>query len=93
MALTSFDIARKFKSDKKLVEESTFQFAKIAYESGRADQAISEFENLLNVFPQSAYSNEIIELLSQAYVNASNYNKAIAYIESLPSRSAAVDRA
>ncbi len=93
MALTSFDIARKFKSDKKLVEESTFQFAKIAYESGRADQAIGEFENLLNAFPQSAYSNEIRELLSQAYVNASNYNKAIAYIESLSSRSVAVDRA
>lgn len=93
MALTSFDIARKFISDKKLVEESTFQFAKIAYESGRADQAISEFENLLTAFPQSAYSNEIRELLSQAYVNASNYNKAIAYIESLPSRSVAVDRA
>jgi len=93
MALTSFDIARKFRSDKKLVEESTFQFAKIAYELGRADQAIAEFENLLKTFPQSSYANEIRELLSQAYVNASNYNKAIAYIESLPSRSVAVDRA
>ncbi|MCX8492175.1 MAG: tetratricopeptide repeat protein, partial [Cyclobacteriaceae bacterium] len=93
MALTSFDIARKFRSDKKLVEESTFQFAKIAYELGRADQAIAEFENLLKIFPRSSYANEIRELLSQAYVNANNYNKAIAYIESLPSRSVAVDRA
>jgi TolA-binding protein len=93
MALTSFDIARKFTSDRVLVEESTFQFAKIAYELGRSDEAIREFEKLLRVFPQSAYTNDIKELLSQAYVNASNYNKAIEYIESLPKRTVAIDRA
>jgi TolA-binding protein len=93
MALTAFDIARKFKADPKLVEESSFQFAKISYDLGRPDQAISEFEKVLKVFPGSSHAIEIKELLSQAYVNANNYNKAIDYIESLPSRSPSVERA
>ncbi len=93
MALTAFDIARKFKPDPKLVEESTYQFAKVAYDLGRPDQAITEFEKMLVTFPNSTHADEIKELLSQAYVNATNYNKAIEYIEAMPKRSAAVDRA
>jgi tetratricopeptide (TPR) repeat protein len=93
MALTAFDIARKFKADPKLVEESEFQFAKISYDLGKPDQAINEFEKILKFFPATIHSVEIKELLSQAYVNANNYNKAIDYIESLPSRTPAVERA
>jgi tetratricopeptide (TPR) repeat protein len=93
MAQTAFDIARKFKPDQKLVEESTFQFAKVSYDLGRPDQAITEFEKMLVTFPKSIHSDEIRELLSQAYVNATNYNKAIEYIEAMPKRSPAVDRA
>lgn len=93
MALTSFDIARKFLPDQKLVEESTYQFAKVAYDLGRPDQAITEFEKMLVAFPKSVHADEIRELLSQAYVNASNYNKAIEYIEAMPKRSPAVERA
>jgi TolA-binding protein len=93
MALSAFGISRMYKPDLQLVEESTFQFAKISYDLGQPDQAIAEFEKLLKAFPQSVHVNETKELLSQAYVNANNYNKAIEYIESLPKRSAAVDRA
>ncbi len=93
MALTAFGIARQFKPDPKLVEESSFQFAKISYDLGRADQAIGEFEKILKAFPNSTHTIEIKELLSQAYVNANNFNKAIDYIESLPSRSPGVERA
>lgn len=93
MALTAFDIARKFKFDQKLVEESTYQFAKISYDMGKPDQAISEFEKMLITFPKSSHADEIKELLSQAYVNASNYNKAIEYIEALPRKSPAIERA
>jgi len=93
MAQTAFDIARKYKPDQKLVEESTYQFAKVSYDLGRPDQAIAEFEKLLVTFPKSTHADEIKELLSQAYVNATNYNKAIEYIEAMPKRSPAVDRA
>jgi len=93
MALTSFDIARKYKGDPVLMEEASFQFAKISYDLGKPDQAINEFERIIKVFPKSAHHLEIKELLSQAYVNANNYNKAIEYIESLPNRTSAVERA
>ncbi len=93
MALTAFDIARKFKPDQKLVEESTYQYAKISYDLGKPDQAISEFEKMLVTFPNSSHAEEIKELLSQAYVNASNFNKAIEYIEALPKMSPAIERA
>ncbi|HCW07457.1 MAG TPA: hypothetical protein DGG95_08860 [Cytophagales bacterium] len=93
MALTAFDMARKFKPDQKLVEESSFQFAKISYDIGRPDQAIKEFEGILKNFPSGNHTIEIKELLSQAYVNANNFNKAIEYIEALPNWSKSVERA
>jgi tetratricopeptide (TPR) repeat protein len=93
LALTAFDNSRKFKTDARLAEESTYQFAKICYDLGRSDQAISEFEKFLTGFPRSSYNGEVKELLSVAYVNANNYNKAIEYIESLSSRSPAIERA
>lgn len=93
LALTAFDNARNFKEDPRLVEESTFQHAKISYDLGRPDEAISEFEFFIKDYPSSSYITEVKELLSQAYVNANNYNKAIEYIETLPSRGPAINRA
>ncbi|MFN3841329.1 MAG: tetratricopeptide repeat protein [Cyclobacteriaceae bacterium] len=92
-ALNAFDHARKYKTDKALWEESTFQFAKVAYDAGKPDQSISEFEQFLQDFPQSTHLTEVKELLAQAYVNGNNYNKAIEYIESLPSRGPSVNQA
>ncbi len=93
LALTAFGISKTFKKDLRLAEESLFQSAKINYDLGKPDIAIAEFEFFLKSFPQSVHVQEIKELLSQAYVNANNYNKAIEYVESLSKRSPAVDRA
>lgn len=92
-AVTAFDVARKFNGDKALAEESWFQFAKLSYDVGRADQAIPELEKFQTAFPNSARATEVKEVLSHAYVNANNYNKAIEYIESLPRRGPTVDKA
>lgn len=92
-AQNAFDVARKFLPDQKLVEESTFQYAKVSYDLGMPDLAITELEGLLKNYPSTTYKDEIRELLSQAYVNASNYNKAIEYIEAMPKRGPSVDRA
>jgi len=93
LALTAFETSRKFNEDPALAEESLFLAAKINYDLGRPDVSINEFETILAQYPQSVHSQEIKELLAQAYINANNVNKAIAYIESLPQRSLAVDRA
>ncbi|MBX2963203.1 MAG: tetratricopeptide repeat protein [Cyclobacteriaceae bacterium] len=92
-ASTAFENARKYTNDQALVEESTFQYAKVSYDLGKPDQAIAEFEKFMTAFPSSEYTNEVKELLAQAYVNGNNYNRAIDYIESLPRRSRSVDQA
>ncbi len=93
LALTAFNAVKKSRKDPSLKEESTFQSAKISYELGQPDAAIDEFEMLLKDFPNSQHARETKELLSQAYVNANNFNKAIEYIEALPKRTPAIDRA
>lgn len=92
-AANAFDHARKYFNDKDLVEESTFHYAKVSYDLGKPDLAITELERFLIGFPSSAYTTEVKEILAQAYVNGNNYNKAIEYIESLPQRSQAVNQA
>jgi tetratricopeptide (TPR) repeat protein len=92
-ALNSFGHSRSYNKDKKLVEESTFQYLKIYFDLGNADLAITEFEVFLVNYPGSDHTVEVKELLAQAYVNGNNYSKAIEYIEALPKRSASMDQA
>lgn len=92
-ALNSFNHSKGYTADKKLAEESTFQYAKISYDLGKSDVAITEFEKFLVAYPASDHSVAVRELLAQAYVNGNNYNKAIEYIEALPRRTPSVDQA
>lgn len=92
-ALNAFEYASKSPSDAKLREESAFQFAKVAYDMGKPDLAISAFEMYLKNYPNSQYQVQIKELLAQAYINGNNYNKAIEYIEALPSRNPTMNNA
>lgn len=92
-ALNSFNHSRNYAKDRKLAEESAFQYAKISYDVGKSDVAITEFEKFLAAYPSSDHGTAVRELLAQAYVNGNNYNKAIEYIEALPRRTASVDQA
>jgi TolA-binding protein len=93
LALNAFDYARKNPKDASLAEESAFQFAKISYDAGKQDQAVAEFERYLKNSPTGVHANEAKELLAQAYINGNNFNKAIEYIEALPSRNSYVNQA
>lgn len=92
-ALNSFNHSKGYTADRKLAEESTFQYAKISYDLGKSDVAITEFEKFLVAYPASDHGVAVRELLAQAYVNGNNYNKAIEYIEALPRRTPSVDQA
>jgi tetratricopeptide (TPR) repeat protein len=92
MALTAFNAARKGNAGGSLREEGSFQYAKVAYDVGRAEEAIDELEKFLISFPSSQRIPEVKEILSHAYVDSNNYNKAIEYIESLPRKSAAIEK-
>nr|PZN52144.1 MAG: hypothetical protein DIU61_12005 [Bacteroidota bacterium] len=93
LAMNAFNYARNNPADRELAEESAFQFGKVAYDAGRAEVAIPELEAFLQKYPSSAHRNEVREILAQAYVNGNNFNKAIEYIESLPSRNATMQAA
>ena len=60
-------------TDKRLAEESWFQFGKVSYDGGKPDQAIAEFEKFLIQYPTSNHATEVKELLAQAYVNGNNF--------------------
>jgi tetratricopeptide (TPR) repeat protein len=92
-AFNAFEIARSFSADPRLAEESAFQFAKVAYDLGRAEIAVNEFERFLASYPSSPRLAEVRELLSHAYVNANNFNKALEHIEALSRRSPETDKA
>ena len=93
LALTAFETAKKFSQDPNVAEEGLFLSAKVNYDLGRSEVSIQEFESVLQKYPESSHTQEIKELLAQAYINANNVNKAMAYIESLPRRTPAIDRA
>jgi tetratricopeptide (TPR) repeat protein len=91
-AQNAFAKARK-SSNKAVGEQASFSFAKVCYDIGQADKAISELESFIVQYPQSTKNTEAKELLSQAYVNGNNYNKAIEYIESLPAKNLVIQQA
>lgn len=91
-ALIAFQVSEGFKKDTQLMEESSFQSAKLLYDLGRADEAIDEMEGFQSQYPSSRHINEISELLSAAYVNTSSYHKAITHIESMANRTPSTDR-
>jgi tetratricopeptide (TPR) repeat protein len=64
-ALNSFNYARKNPKDKKLADESSFQYAKVSYDAGKPDQAINELERLIKESPDNVHAVEIKELLAQ----------------------------
>lgn len=92
-AMNAFNYAKKNPTDKNLAQESSFQFAKVSYDAGKPDLAIDEFEKFLEDNPSSTHATEVKELLAQAYVNGNNFNKAIEYIEALPSRNQYINQA
>jgi tetratricopeptide (TPR) repeat protein len=93
LAMNAFDFAKRSPKDKKLAEEAEFQFAKVSYDAGRQEQAIAELERFLSTYRSSTHTNEVKELLAQAYINGNNYHKAIEYIEGLPTKNASVEQA
>lgn len=92
-AINAFNYAKRNPKDKSLAEESSFQYAKVSYDAGRPDVAIDEFEKFLKSNPNNPHTVEVKELLAQAYVNGSNFNKAIEYIEGLPGRNQYINQA
>jgi tetratricopeptide (TPR) repeat protein len=58
-------------------EISRFNYAKLSYELGYQDVALSSMNQFINQYPQSVYANEAKEILIQLLANTNNYNDAL----------------
>ena len=63
-------------------------YAKLSYELGYQDIALTELQKFLQAYPESEYNNEAKELLVGMLANTNNYKDALTLIESVKTPSA-----
>ena len=73
-------------------EISQFLYARLSYELGYRDVALTELQNFNAAYPGSTYINEARELLVEVLANTNNYKDALTLIQSLPAQSEAAQR-
>ncbi|MFT3824518.1 MAG: tetratricopeptide repeat protein [Chitinophagaceae bacterium] len=69
-------------------EISMFNYAKLSYELGYQDVALTELQRFLQTYPKSEYNTEATELLVNVLANTNNYKDALTLMESIKSPSA-----
>ena len=73
-------------------EISQFLYAKLSYELGYRDVALTELQSFNATYPKSSYINEARELLVEVLANTNNYKDALTLIQSLPAQSESAQR-
>jgi tetratricopeptide (TPR) repeat protein len=86
-ARSAFLLCASNSSNQKQQEVSQYNYAKLSYELGYQDVALTEMQKFLQNYPQSEYNNEAKELLVSMLANTNNYKDALALIESVKSPS------
>lgn len=76
------------KSEKEVIrEEALFQLAKVDFDLGNFSESIRNLQKYAEDFPNGTYQTEASEFITKAFLNTSDYEVAITYIESLNSLS------
>ena len=70
-------------STPKQKEISRFNYAKLSYELGYQDVALTELQGFLQQYPQSEYAREGRELLISVLAGTNNYKDALSLLDSL----------
>lgn len=91
-ALAAFDQARRVDFDKPVTESATIKYAQINYENGNFNETINALGEFRKKFPQSKLSDEADDILSESYLNTSNYGDAVRHIEALSQRSSRINQ-
>lgn len=92
-ALSAFKVSKDNSYDKVLEEESLFQYAKLNLDLGNFDEAIKSIQEYKSKYPGSQRVENIDEILTEAYLNAKNYDLALEHIEGMKYRSERINRA
>ena len=72
--------------DDDIREQSLFNLGKTLFDREEYGRAIQSFNQLKEDYPQTRFSTEANNLLSEAYLYTNNYTEAMQFIESLPNK-------
>ena len=92
-ALSAYKIAKDNSFDETLEEEALFQYAKLNLDVENFDEAIISINEYKSRYPGSDRVENIDEILTEAYLNSKNYDKALAHIEKMKYRSNRINKA
>ena len=81
-ARSAFQYSANNNSNRKQQEISRFNYAKLSYQLGYQDVALSEMNKFLDLYPNSEYATEAKEILINLLANTNNYNDALALYKS-----------
>ncbi|HEV2355988.1 MAG TPA: tetratricopeptide repeat protein, partial [Puia sp.] len=70
-------------SNSRQAEISRFNYAKLSYELGYQDVALTELQHFLRLYPNSEYAQEGRELLISVLAGTNNYKEALVLLDSL----------
>ncbi|MHA4846213.1 tetratricopeptide repeat protein [Flavitalea antarctica] len=86
-ARNAFLVAASNNSNAKQKEIATFNYAKLSYELGYQDVALTELQKFNDTYKSSEYGDEARELLVNVLANTNNYKEALTMIEAMPANS------
>jgi tetratricopeptide (TPR) repeat protein len=81
-ARNAFQYGADNNSNRFQQEVSRFNYAKLSFELGYNDVALSSINKFLDLYPASAYANEAKEILINLLTNTNNYAEALALYQS-----------
>lgn len=81
-ALNAFKNASEMKFNERIEEDAFANYAKLSYDIGNPYQSVPEvFTAFLAKYPNSAYQQEMNDLLIDAYITSKNYKEALVLLE------------
>ncbi len=91
-ARTAFQFCAYNSSNKTQQEISLFNYAKLSYELGYQDVALTEMQRFISEYPSSAYTTEAREILVNLLANTNNFKDALALYQSFKNPTASMKR-
>lgn len=92
-ASSAFDQASKLPFNKTIQEEASFLYAKVNIQAKKFTLAILALDRFIKNFPRSSYVPEANNLLSEAFLNTNDFQRAITFIERLEEKSVRIQQA
>ena len=91
--MAAFKVSKDNRYNSEMEEDALFQYAKLNLDAGNFDEAIRAIQEYKTKYPSSLRVSNIDEILTEAYLNSNDYDKALEHIESLSRRTPRIDRA